>query len=56
VIICYGWAGKSNESNQYKVEKYKACATSAMREAYNGKEVVEIIKNKSEVEIDSLKA
>lgn len=36
----------------YKVEKYKACATSAMREAYNGKEVVEIIKNKSEVEID----
>ncbi|GAA4071993.1 rod shape-determining protein [Flavobacterium cheonanense] len=36
----------------YKVEKYKACATSAMREAYNGKEVVEIIKNKSNVEID----
>jgi len=36
----------------YKVEKYKACATSAMREAYNGKEVVEIIKNKSEVDID----
>jgi len=36
----------------YKVEKYKACATSAMREAYNGREVVEIIKNKSEVEID----
>ncbi|GAA4056243.1 exopolyphosphatase [Flavobacterium chungnamense] len=36
----------------YKVEKYKACATSAMREAYNGKEVVEIIKNKSDVEID----
>ncbi len=36
----------------YKVEKYKACATSAMREAYNGKDVVEIIKNKSKVEID----
>jgi exopolyphosphatase / guanosine-5'-triphosphate,3'-diphosphate pyrophosphatase len=36
----------------YKVEKYKACATSAMREAYNGREVVEIIKNKSQVEID----
>lgn len=36
----------------YKVEKYKACATSAMREAYNGKEVVEIIKEKSEIEID----
>lgn len=36
----------------YKVEKYKACATSAMREAYNGKEVVEIIRQKSEINID----
>ncbi len=36
----------------YKVEKYKACATSAMREAYNGKEVANIIKNKSEIDID----
>ena len=36
----------------YKVEKYKACATSAMREAYNGKEVVEIIREKSEIDID----
>ena len=36
----------------YKVEKYKACATSAMREAYNGKDVVEIIRQKSEIDID----
>lgn len=36
----------------YKVEKYKACATSAMREAYNGKEVAEIVSERSEVEID----
>ena len=36
----------------YKVEKYKACATSAMREAYNGNEVVEIIKNKAEIDIE----
>ena len=36
----------------YKVERYKACATSAMREAYNGKEVAEIIQEKSEIEID----
>jgi exopolyphosphatase/guanosine-5'-triphosphate,3'-diphosphate pyrophosphatase len=36
----------------YKVEKYKACATSAMREAYNGKDVVQIIKEKSEIDID----
>ncbi|EKT3958122.1 rod shape-determining protein [Flavobacterium psychrophilum] len=36
----------------YKVEQYMACATSAMREAYNGKEVVEIIKKKAEVKIE----
>jgi exopolyphosphatase/guanosine-5'-triphosphate,3'-diphosphate pyrophosphatase len=36
----------------YKVEKYKACATSAMREAYNGKEVTEIVKEKSDIDID----
>ncbi|MBC7524573.1 MAG: exopolyphosphatase [Flavobacterium sp.] len=36
----------------YKVEKYKACATSAMREAYNGKDVAAIIKQQSEIEID----
>jgi exopolyphosphatase/guanosine-5'-triphosphate,3'-diphosphate pyrophosphatase len=36
----------------YKVEKYKACATSAMREAYNGAEVVSIIKKKSDVKIE----
>ena len=36
----------------YKVDKYKACATSAMREAYNGKEVAAIIQEKSEIAID----
>ena len=36
----------------YKVDKYKACATSAMREAYNGKEVATIIQEKSEIAID----
>jgi exopolyphosphatase / guanosine-5'-triphosphate,3'-diphosphate pyrophosphatase len=36
----------------HKVEKYKACATSAMREAYNGKEVVEIINKKANIKID----
>jgi exopolyphosphatase/guanosine-5'-triphosphate,3'-diphosphate pyrophosphatase len=36
----------------YKVEKYKACATSAMREAYNGNDVVEIIKQRSKIDID----
>ena len=36
----------------HKVEKYLACATSAMREAYNGKEVVDIIKKKADIKID----
>ncbi|AWM15080.1 rod shape-determining protein [Flavobacterium sp. NRK F10] len=36
----------------HKVEKYKACATSAMREAYNGKEIVDLIKKKADIKID----
>ena len=36
----------------HKVEHYRACATSAMREAYNGKEVTEIIKKKADIKID----
>ncbi|CAM4173978.1 MULTISPECIES: rod shape-determining protein [Flavobacterium] len=36
----------------HKVERYMAFATSAMREAYNGKEVVEIIKNQADIEIE----
>lgn len=34
------------------VERYMACATSAMREAYNGKEVVEIIQREADIKID----
>lgn len=36
----------------YKVERYMACATSAMREAYNAKEVAEIVKKKADVKIE----
>ncbi|MGJ8684468.1 MAG: Ppx/GppA phosphatase family protein [Nonlabens sp.] len=36
----------------HKVEKYKAYATSAMREADNGKEVVKLIKKKTGIEIE----
>jgi exopolyphosphatase / guanosine-5'-triphosphate,3'-diphosphate pyrophosphatase len=35
----------------HKVEKYMACATSAMREAYNGIEVIDIIKKKADIDI-----
>jgi exopolyphosphatase / guanosine-5'-triphosphate,3'-diphosphate pyrophosphatase len=36
----------------HKVERYKACATSAMREAINGKEIAELIFRQSNIEID----
>ncbi|HEY6141982.1 MAG TPA: exopolyphosphatase [Flavobacterium sp.] len=36
----------------HKVEKYLAFATSAMREAYNGKEVVDVIKEKAGIDIE----
>ncbi|MGA9638311.1 exopolyphosphatase [Flavobacterium sp.] len=36
----------------HKVEAYRAFATSAMREAYNGKEVVALIKKKADIKIE----
>lgn len=36
----------------HKVEHYMACATSAMREAYNGVEVAELIEKEAGVKID----
>lgn len=36
----------------YKVEKYAACATSAMREAYNGNDLVDEIAKKAKINID----
>lgn len=38
--------------NAYNVVKYKACATSAMREARNGDQVVEYIKREADLQID----
>lgn len=36
----------------HKVVKYKACATSAMREANNGREVADLVLQNSEIKID----
>ncbi|UQD56886.1 Ppx/GppA phosphatase family protein [Flavobacterium sp. K5-23] len=36
----------------HKVESYRAFATSAMREAFNGKEVADIIKKKANIKIE----
>jgi exopolyphosphatase/guanosine-5'-triphosphate,3'-diphosphate pyrophosphatase len=38
--------------NVHGVEKYKACATSAMRDAANGSEVIDLIKKESEIDIE----
>jgi exopolyphosphatase / guanosine-5'-triphosphate,3'-diphosphate pyrophosphatase len=38
--------------NVHKVERYMACATSAMREAVNNTEVVALIKKKADVKIE----
>ncbi|MDX1278233.1 Ppx/GppA phosphatase family protein [Oceanihabitans sediminis] len=38
----------------HKVEKYKACATSAMREAKNGKKVTDLILEKTDIKIDTI--
>ncbi len=36
----------------HKIEKYKACATSAMREAHNGREMVKVISEETGVKIE----
>lgn len=36
----------------HKVERYMACATSAMREAFNGREVADLIEREADIKID----
>lgn len=36
----------------YKVEHYRACATSAMRDAKNGQEIIDIVKDQADINIE----
>lgn len=36
----------------YKVEQYRACATSAMRDARNGQEIIDIVKDQADINIE----
>ena len=42
----------ASKAKIYEVDAYRACATSAMRDAANGKEVIETITRKSGIRID----
>lgn len=42
----------ANLMNAHEIEKYRACATSALRDANNGKEIIALIKKETGIEIE----
>jgi Exopolyphosphatase len=50
--LCEALQGFSHLINAYNVDRYRACATSAMRDARNGKEIVDAIQKSSGIDIE----
>lgn len=50
--LCHAMQGFASLMSAYKVGRYRACATSAMREASNGGEILRILKEKSGIETE----
>ncbi len=50
--LCEAMEAFQQVMRTFNVKSYRACATSAMREAKNGAEVVEYIKKKSDIQIE----
>lgn len=51
-LLCEAFMGFSHIMKAYNVAQFRACATSAMREAKNGEEVVAFIKKASGINIE----
>ncbi len=51
-LVLEAMTGFRHLMNAYKVKSYKACATSAMRDAGNGREIVKTIKKNSNIDIE----
>jgi exopolyphosphatase / guanosine-5'-triphosphate,3'-diphosphate pyrophosphatase len=51
-MLCDGMQAFANLIKIFKAEDYMACATSAMRDASNGAEVVELVKQKTGIDIN----
>lgn len=51
-LLCYALQGFSSIMKAYNVQNYRACATSAMRDAQNGAQITQVILETSGIELD----
>lgn len=51
-LLCQAMEGFSHLMKAYRVDSFRACATSAMREAENGRQIIKAVKKSSGIDID----